>query len=92
MEPETGQAQPVKRDSKLRPIYWLAAAAMTISVVMEAMTPAPDWMAIAGRGSLIAACVLLATAKTEETRTKKILIYALTAVALGLLLARIMNR
>jgi hypothetical protein len=77
---------------KLRPVYWVAAAAMAISVVFEAMESPPDWMAIAGRGALIAALVLLATAKAEETRAKKVLIYALSAVALGLLLARIMNR
>ena len=76
----------------LRILYWLAAAAMVIALVMELMSPTPHWMAIAGRGSLIAALVLLATAKAEETRAKKVLIYALTAVALGLLLARILTR
>jgi hypothetical protein len=87
--PESTQAQTTR---KLRPMYWVAAAAMVVATIMAAMERPLDWMSIAGRGSLVAALVLLATAKAEETRGKKVLIYALTAVALGLLLARIMNR
>jgi uncharacterized membrane protein len=90
MEPQV--SQPPRKDTKLRPVWWIVAAAMTVATVLAAMERPMDWMAIAGRGALTAAAVLLATAKPEETRGKKILIYALTAVSLGLLLARIMNR
>ena len=72
--------------------WWIVAATMTIATVLAAMEKPIDWLAMAGRGMLIAAAVLLATAKPAETRGKKVLIYALCAVSLGLLLARIMNR
>ena len=72
--------------------WWVVAATMTAATVLAAMEKPIDWMAMVGRGSLIAAAVLLATAKPEETRGKKVLIYALCAVSLGLLLARVLNR
>ena len=91
--PQPPQPQPKGEAArKLRPLYWIAAVAMAIAVVLEALESPPDWMAIAGRGALVAALVLLATAKPEETRAKKVVIYALAAVSLGLLLARFMNR
>jgi hypothetical protein len=90
MEPQI--SQPSARDTKLKVMYWIAAGAMTIAAVLAAMEKPVDWMGIAGRGSLIAALVLLATARPEETRAKKIVIYTLVAVALGLLVARIVNR
>lgn len=80
---------PVKRDAKLKALYWIAAAAMTIALVLEAMKQPANWLAIGARGSLIAALVLLATARDAETRGKKLLIYGLIAVSLGLLLAKI---
>lgn len=92
MEPQTTPTTSPARDAKLKVVYWIAAAAMAIATVLAAMQTPVDWMAIAGRGSLIAALVLLATAKPEETRAKKVVIYALVAIALGLLLARMMNR
>jgi hypothetical protein len=92
MEPQLNQPPAPPRDVKVKALYWIAAAAMLIATVLAVMERPLDWMSIAGRISLIAALVLLATAKPEETRSKKVLIYALTAVALGLLLARILNR
>ena len=93
MQPETPPptSPPVGRDKMLKAVYWVAAAAMAAATVLAAMQQPVDWMAIAGRGSLIAALVLLATAKPVETRGKKIVIYGLVAVALGLLLARFMK-
>jgi quinol-cytochrome oxidoreductase complex cytochrome b subunit len=90
MEQQT--TNPPARDTKAKALYWIAAAAMTMATVLASMERPVDWMAIAGRGSLIAALVLLATAKPQETRGKKVLIYGLCAVALALLLARLMNR
>ena len=77
------------RDAKLKVLYWIAAAAMTIAVVLDAMKEPTNWLSIGARGSLIAALVLLATARDAETRGKKLLIYALIAISLGLLLAKI---
>jgi hypothetical protein len=90
METQTPQSSP-KRDTKVRALYWIAAIAMTIAIVLDAMERI-DWMSLVGRGALVAALVILATAKPEETKTKKVAIYALAAIALGLLLARLMNR
>jgi hypothetical protein len=85
METQTPQA----RDTKLKALYWIAAAAMSIAVVLEAMKQPVNWLSIGARGSLVAALVLLATAKPAETHGKKLLIYGLIAVSLGLLLAKI---
>ena len=91
MEQQNSPSAPPVRDAKLKAVYWIAAVAMAIATVLAAMEKPVDWMAIAGRGTLIAALVLLATAKDAETRAKKVVIYALVAVSLGLLLARLMN-
>ena len=85
METET----PVKRDAKLKALYWIAAAAMTIAVVLDAMKQPANWLSIGARAALIVALVLLATAKPVETHGKKLLIYGLIALSLGLLVARI---
>jgi hypothetical protein len=76
-------------NSKLKIVYWIVAAAMTIGVVLDAMKRPVNWLSIASSGTLIAVLVLLATAKPVETRGKKIVIYTLIAISLGLLLATI---
>ena len=90
MEPQT--EQPPGREAKLKGVWWIAAGAMTVATVLVAVRTPGDWMAIVGRGSLVAAMVLLATARPAETRAKKVLIYALCAVSLALLIARIVTR
>lgn len=80
---------PAGRDTKLKALYWIAAAAMTIAVILDAMKWPTNWLSIGARASLIAALVLLATAKPVETHGKKMLIYGLIAVSLGLLIARL---
>ena len=80
---------PSQFDSKLKIVYWLVAAAMLIGVVVDAMQRPVNWLSLASGGTLVAALVLLATAKPAETRGKKLAIYGLIAVSLGLLLARI---
>ena len=73
---------------RLKLVYWIAAAAMTISIVLDVMKT-PNWLSVGGRVSLVIAMVILATAKPVETRAKKIVVYALCAISLGLLLAKI---
>jgi hypothetical protein len=80
---------PAGTDTKLKVLYWIAAAAMTIAVVLDAMKQPTNWLSIGARGTLIAVLVLLATAKRVETHGKKLLIYGLIALSLGLLLAKI---
>ena len=91
MATQTPPNPPTTQRKSLRPLYWIAAAAMLAATVLSAVEKA-DWMAITGRVALLAALVLLATAKDEETKAKKLLIYALAAISLGLWLARVMNR
>ena len=79
-------------DSKLKIVYWIVAAAMMVGVVLEAMKRPVNWLSLSASGTLIAALVLLATAKPVETRGKKLVIYALIAVTAGLTLARILSR
>jgi hypothetical protein len=86
---ETQTPQPVEQSRTLKIMYWLAAAAMAIAAVLEILNPAPDYMKVGSRVSLVVALLLLATARPAESRAKKVLIYALVAVALGLLLARL---
>jgi hypothetical protein len=78
-------------NSKLKIAYWIIAAAMTVGVVLDAMKQPVNWLSIASSATLIAVLVLLATAKPVETRGKKLVIYTLIAVSLGLLLARIVG-
>lgn len=85
--PETGG----QFNSKLKIVYWIAATAMTIGVVLDAMKRPVNWLSLASSVALIAVLVLLATAKPVETRAKKLLIYALIAVSLGLLVAKIVG-
>ena len=77
--------------SKLKPLYWLAAAAMTIAVVLDVIKPPINWLSVGGRIPLILALVFLATAKPAETRGKKLLIYGLIILSIGLFVAKLMN-
>jgi hypothetical protein len=85
MEPQT---PPTTTSRSLKPVYWVAALAMTAATVWAAIKEF-DWQSIAGRSALIAALVLLATARPQETRGWKIAVYTLVAISLGLLLARL---
>ena len=89
---ESQSPEKVDTARRVKPLYWLAAAMMTIAVIYDLMRPPVNWLSIAGRGALIAALVLLATARPVETKGKKLLIYFLAAIALGLLIARLVNR
>lgn len=80
---------PQQNDRKLKLLYWIAAGAMLIAVAFEAVKQPPNWLSIGARGSLVAALVLLATAKPAETRGKKLVIYALIAISIALLVARL---
>ena len=86
MDPETQK----RADSaaKVKPLYWIAAAALTIALVLEVMKT-PNWLSIASRVALLAALVTLATAKPVETHAKKMAIYAMLAISLVLLIAKI---
>lgn len=87
METPTSEQSPSPGTQRtLRVIYWIAAAVMAVSAVL-ALRGEPDYLAVGSRVALGVALVLLATARPAETRSKKTLIYAFVAVALGLLLA-----
>lgn len=73
----------------MRIMYVLAAAAMAVAGVLALV--AGDLLKAVGNFSLVAALILLATARPEETRAKKVVIYALVAVAIGLLIARLVR-
>lgn len=88
METQNPQS-PERGDSKFKALYWLAAAALTVAVVLDVMEPHVDWLSIAGRVTLVAVLVLLVTAKPAETRAKKVIIYALIAISVGLFIARL---
>jgi len=92
MEPQPPQQpQPPDRGTRIKVAYWIAAALMAIAAIVSLVREA-DYMKAAGNLSLVAALVLLATAKPAETRAKKVLIYALVAISLGLLIARVVTR
>lgn len=91
MEPQPQPPQPPDRGTRIKVAYWIAAALMTIAAIVSLVREA-DYMKAAGNLSLVVALVLLATAKPAETRAKKVLIYALVAISLGLLIARIVTR
>lgn len=84
--PPTSEKRPVPRA-----LYWVPAIIMAIIGVL-AIVNDRDYMEAGGNFALVVALVLLATARPEETRTKKLAIYALIAISIGLLLARILSR
>ena len=69
-------------------LYWLAAAAMAVAVVLEVLEPPVDYMKVGSRVALLVALVLLATARPAETKAKKVVIYVLVLVAVILLVWR----
>lgn len=91
----TEPATPGPRDSsptqrkQIKILYWVAAAALTAAIGLELVNPPVDYMKLASRVALLAALILLATARPAETRGKKLLIYALVIVAAALLVARL---
>ena len=72
----------------LKPLYWIAAVAMAIAAILE-LREEPDYLKASSRVALIVALVMLATAKPVESRAKKVAIYVVLAIAIGLLLARV---
>lgn len=82
--PATGTAR------NLKPLYWIAAVAMAIAAILE-LREEPDYLKASSRVALIVALVMLATAKPVESRAKKVAIYVVLAIAIGLLLARLMG-
>ena len=86
MEQQNAPATGTTRN--LKPLYWIAAIAMAIAAVLE-LQKEPDYLKASSRLALIVALVMLATAKPVESRAKKIAIYFVLAIAIGLLLARL---
>ena len=82
--PATGTAR------NLKPLYWIAAVAMAIAAILE-LREEPDYLKASSRVALIVALVMLATAKPVESRAKKVAIYVVLAIAIGLLLARLIG-
>lgn len=78
---------PQQKNIKL--LYWIAAAALAVAIILEIVRPPVDYMKIGSRAALLIALVLLATARPAETKWKKVLIYALVVVAAVLLVWRI---
>jgi hypothetical protein len=74
----------------LKPLYWIAAVAMAIAAILE-LREEPDYLKASSRVALIVALVMLATAKPVESRAKKVAIYVVLAIAIGLLLARLIG-
>jgi lysylphosphatidylglycerol synthetase-like protein (DUF2156 family) len=85
MEQQNAPATGTRRN--LKPLYWIAAIAMAIAAVLE-LRNEPDYLKASSRLALIVALVMLATAKPAESRAKKIAIYVVLAIAVGLLLTR----
>lgn len=82
-DPTTPQRKQIKW------LYWLAAAALAFAIALEFVSPPVDYVKLVSRVALLAALVLLATARPAETRSKKILIYALVILAAALLVLRL---
>ena len=78
----------IQANKVFRRFYWTVAGATMLMLVIDLFEKPIEWLAVASRVPLIAAAMLLATAKPEETKTKKWLIYFLAALAAVLLVAR----
>lgn len=85
--PDPSPGLPQQKTVKL--LYWIAAAAMAITIVLGFVNAPVDYMQLGSRVSLLVALVLLATARPAESRAKKVLIYALVVIAAVLLVVRI---
>ncbi|MEX2151738.1 MAG: hypothetical protein WD825_00265 [Gemmatimonadaceae bacterium] len=81
---------PAKRPG-YKGLYWIAAGAMTVAGAL-AIIQDSDYLKAGGQFALVVALVLLATARPEETRAKKVAIWALLAIAIALLLVRVLGR
>ena len=88
MEQQNAPATGARRN--LKPLYWIAAIAMAIAAILELQNE-PDYLKASSRLALIVALVMLATAKPAESRAKKIAIYVVLAIAIGLLLVRMFS-
>ena len=74
---------------QLKVLYWIAAAAMAVTIALGLVNPPVDYLELVSRFALLGALILLATARPAETRGKKILIYALVILAAALLAYRL---
>ncbi len=83
--------QPMDNSRKLKVLYWIAAAAMAVAGVLE-LIEKPDYLKATSRLALLVVLIMLATARPAETRAKKMLIYALLILAIGLFVARLFAR
>lgn len=83
--------QPMDNSRKFKVLYWIAAAAMAVAGVLE-LIEEPDYLKATSRLALMVALIMLATARPAETRAKKMLIYALLILAIGLFVARLFAR
>jgi hypothetical protein len=91
-QPENTPADPTPPPRKqMKILYWIAAAALTLAIALEFVRPPVDYVELVSRLALLAALILLATARPAETKGKKVLIYALVIVAAALLLVRIVS-
>jgi hypothetical protein len=91
MQTETPRTiQRLTERAKLKAFYWIAAAAQTIAAVLDLRDG--DQLKTASQFSLALTLVLLATTGQEQSRFRNLVIYVALAVALGLLLARILER
>ena len=79
----------VDNSKKVKPLYWIAAAALAIAIAIDLSKPPVNWFSFAGRVPLLAVLVMLATAKPVETHAKKIVMYVLIALSIGLFIAKV---
>lgn len=80
---------PRPNQSPMKILYWIAAVAMAIALVLEMREPPVDYLKVASRVALLLALVLLATARPAETKAKKGVIYALVVFAAVMLVIRL---
>ncbi len=88
MEQQNAPATGTPRN--IKPLYWIAAIAMAIAAVLE-LRKEVDYLKLSSRIALIVALVMLATTKPVESRGKKVAIYVVLAIAIGLLIARMVS-
>lgn len=79
----------LRQQKTIKLLYWIAAAAMAITIALGFVNRPVDYLELGTRLALLVALVLLATAQPTETRSKKVLIYALVVIAAVLLVVRI---
>lgn len=79
----------LRQQKTVKLLYWIAAAAMAVTIVLGFVNRPVDYLELATRVALLVALVLLATARPAETRAKKVVVYALVVAAAVMLIARI---